>query len=332
MKILFLTSEHEDYLADSLFHGLRNLLGEDVIDFPKKDFLYKGFIENNIIRGKAFTLYGLLDDIPVNRNKVFDRFSKGEIELIIFSSIQRQLGFYLELYPFLNKVNTVIIDGEDTPALFPYKGYYWRKYYHWFIPSPHKKFNYYKREWTSGTNYYRYYKVLPKWICEKIASPSNLHRISLSIPGEKILNEVPHKKKLFPLHIVDEEISDNTQGSYTGYVFENEEDYYKDLQSSKFGITTKRAGWDCLRHYEIAANGAVLCFRDLDKKPVTCAPHGLNETNCIIYSSFQDLMNKINSLSEAKYREMQIKSLEWVRENTTVRRAEKLSEDFNIKK
>jgi len=37
----------------------------------------------------------------------------------------------------------------------------------------------------------------------------------------------------------------------------------------------KRGGWDCLRHYEIAAAGAVPCVRQLEGKPSSCAPHGL---------------------------------------------------------
>jgi len=35
------------------------------------------------------------------------------------------------------------------------------------------------------------------------------------------------------------------------YIFNNETDYYMDYQFSKFAITQKKAGWDCLRHYEI---------------------------------------------------------------------------------
>ena len=42
-RILFLTSTHEDYLADSLLHGLRTLLGADVVDFPKPDYMYESY-------------------------------------------------------------------------------------------------------------------------------------------------------------------------------------------------------------------------------------------------------------------------------------------------
>ena len=119
------------------------------------------------------------------------------------------------------------------------------------------------------------------------------------------------KIKDFPLHIVDQEIADKLKNAFHSpigsneYHFSTEEEYYQDLRESRYGITTKRAGWDCLRHYELAANGCVLCFRDLDLKPTTCAPHGLNESNCIIYHGFDDLKSKIDKINLSDYAEMQ---------------------------
>jgi hypothetical protein len=82
----------------------------------------------------------------------------------------------------------------------------------------------------------------------------------------------------------------------TKYAFQHEKEYYYDLRISKFGITTKRGGWDCLRHYEIAANNAIVCFRNLNEKHDSCAPHGLKVGyNCIDYSNYAELMQKINS-------------------------------------
>ena len=143
------------------------------------------------------------------------------------------------------------------------------------LPKPNKNFIYFKREWTPDTKFYRYYKLIPKPFVKVFTRPKNLNKISFSIPEEKIIESLPVKTKLFPKHIVDEEVAAKVEGSFTKYAFENEKDYYADLQASKYGITTKRSGWDCMRHYEIAANGAVICFKDLDKKPETCAPHGL---------------------------------------------------------
>jgi len=86
---------------------------------------------------------------------------------------------------------------------------------------------------------------------------------------------------------------------------------------SKFGITTKRGGWDCLRHYELAANGCVLCFRDLDAKPELCAPHGLSPANCINYQSVNELTAKLNALTDADYARLQKNTYQWIYQNTT---------------
>jgi hypothetical protein len=52
-----------------------------------------------------------------------------------------------------------------------------------------------------------------------------------------------------------------------GYKFEIEQDYYNDYNKSYFGITMKKAGWDCMRHYEILANNCIPYFTDLHECP-----------------------------------------------------------------
>lgn len=324
MKILFLTTEIEDYLQDSILHGLRSLLGSDLVDYPQKFILYKDFDKKGTY-GRGFTLYDLLDDIEVDRDNIENKLRENFFDFVILGSIQRQIDIYIQLLPNLKKEKTIILDGEDTPALFGYHGLFWRKYYYWFIPKPNKKFNYYKREWTPETKFYHYYKLIPKPLLKFLPEPKNLYKISFSIPEEKIIKSLPIKTKLFPKHIVDEEVASKVEGSFTKYVFDNETDYYKDLQSSKYGITTKRAGWDCMRHYEIAANGAVICFKDLDKKPETCAPHGLIPgVNCITYKNYDELINQISNINDEKYKVLQSACLEWVKNNSTIRSALKL--------
>ena len=61
-------------------------------------------------------------------------------------------------------------------------------------------------------------------------------------------------------------------GAPTSYAFEDEHAYYEDLRRARYGITVKRAGWDCLRHYELAANGCVPCFRALRRQAAALRP------------------------------------------------------------
>lgn len=82
--------------------------------------------------------------------------------------------------------------------------------------------------------------------------------IHFSIPEEKIVKKIPIKKKI---------IANIIPGKRETYIFENEKDYYQDYQNSMFAFTYKKMGWDCLRHYEIIANGCIPYFIDIEKIP-----------------------------------------------------------------
>ena len=59
------------------------------------------------------------------------------------------------------------------------------------------------------------------------------------------------------------------------YRFASEHAYYAQYAGALFGVTLKKAGMDCLRHYEILAAGAVPYFLGLDeleRRPLTMLP------------------------------------------------------------
>jgi len=71
-------------------------------------------------------------------------------------------------------------------------------------------------------------------------------------------------------------------GNYSTYKWgktdADEIGYYKEYQHSRFGLTYKKAGWDCHRHYEILSSGAVPYFTDLAERPpytLSFLPHQL---------------------------------------------------------
>ena len=315
-RVLYINNQEADYLADCVLIGLLHQPNVEVWQYPVKKILFRKYAGSSKIYGKGFTLYHLLDDDLIrsaDSNQELDL----NYDLIIFSSIHRQFDAYKKYLPQLKGKHVWILDGEDTPALYPFHGDYWRRPSLWFLPKAHTQFLYFKREWTPETLHYLGYRLLPRALSKHLPTPKNLRTISFSIPESKICNQLPEKTKLFPLHIVDEEIAAQVEGSFTGYAFDSEAEYYTDLQQSRYGITTKRSGWDCLRHYEIAANGAVICFRDLDKKPATCAPHGLIDgINCISYKSYEDLMDKIGKVDSNSYMELQRNSYIWVKQKT----------------
>jgi hypothetical protein len=325
MKVAFFSSSTEDYLADSVLHGLRALIGANVVDFPKADRLYKTCSESikKHIRGGAFTLYGLLDDIDVERYHMRTRILTNEFDLVVFGDIFNDFGAFVQLAPMLDPKKVAILDGADTESMYPYAGRWWRHPAYWFLPRANR-FPYFKRELTPRTLHYRSHLLVPEKLCRMMALPGNIRPIAFSIPAEKVVKISPVKQKLFATHVVDAEVAKHLPGASTVGVFSTEAEYYSDLQASRFAITTKRAGWDCLRHYEIAANGCVLCFRDLDQKAATCAPHGLSKHNCIIYHDYDDLQRQIGNISDPQYERLQAATLKWASENTTIERAKQL--------
>ena len=50
------------------------------------------------------------------------------------------------------------------------------------------------------------------------------------------------------------------------YIFK-ERKYYEQYSRSLFATTTRKGGWDCLRHYEILRNNCLPFFPNIEKKP-----------------------------------------------------------------
>jgi len=87
----------------------------------------------------------------------------------------------------------------------------------------------------------------------------NTYPISFSFPEEKIISNIPINK------IYD--FSPLIPGDKTTYIYKTEEDYYDQYQKSFYAITFKKVGWDCMRHYEILANGCLPYFIDINDIP-----------------------------------------------------------------
>ena len=312
-RILFLTANVEDYLSDSLFHGLRTLLGDRVVDYPKSEIAYSTYGEERIqtLYGHGFTLYGLLPDLPIERHDLLDRIHEHLFDVVIFGDIWRRFGLFVELFPALRKTRAVALDGNDSELVYPYAPKWWRRPQWWTLPRADRRLTYFKRELTGRSRALRLLLGFPQ-----------LHPISFSIPEEKIVAEPPQKRNDFASHVVDPEVADRLGRGTTSYSFDREEDYYRDLAEARYGITTKRAGWDCMRHYEIAANGTVPCFRDLDRRPPECAPHGLTDQNCVPYRDYDDLVRKLDAIDDERYAALQAGALAWAHAHTTRRRAQ----------
>ena len=108
-----------------------------------------------------------------------------------------------------------------------------------------------------------YLRELPKhglYFKRELHSPQEgVYPIQFGIPEEKVLGPLPKTKMVSYIDPL------NTKT----YIYDKEEDYYKDYRESLFGRTMKKAGWDCLRHGEILACGCLPIFENLEHCPPT---------------------------------------------------------------
>ena len=76
MKILFITQKEDpanplnDYMSDLLLHGLRELYGNDVVDYPGSWYLYedeskKRNLDINDLWGKGITISNILNNLSL---------------------------------------------------------------------------------------------------------------------------------------------------------------------------------------------------------------------------------------------------------------------------
>jgi len=100
--------------------------------------------------------------------------------------------------------------------------------------------------------------ILLLYIIHYYYSRRRLAPVTFSIPEEKLVRNIPEKTKL---------ISDLIPGKKETYIYNTEEEYKDEYKKSIFALTTKKAGWDCLRHYEIIANGCIPYFPGIEDCP-----------------------------------------------------------------
>ena len=245
MKILYFHHNQPDYLAESLFHGLRKLLGKNCVDVPRYDSMYSPLsdVMRSKLRGNAFTLYGLLEELPeLSGKRFFWQPEINEYDLIVVANIWNQWELFKTLSLTVPPDRIAILDGVDQFSIFPFSNLKWRlKHYPYSFFLNFSKVKYFKREFMNGVFFDRLDRFLPAKFLQWIPFPKHIFPISFSIPQEKIYQTDPKMKiKDFPLHIVDQEIADKLKNAFHSpigsneYHFSTEEEYYQDLNAKIF--------------------------------------------------------------------------------------------------
>ena len=240
MKILFITFQKKDdenqpnfyrfadYLGDLTLHGFRELYGEDVIDYPGSWHLYKDEAEKRKINKDIIWGRGFT---YTNILDNFDNINREDIKNKIKSNY-----FELIVYGSIRRSDLFLDIAVNSKSKIIFIDGHDDTYIE-------KKFLkhglYFKREYIETTK--------------------NVEPINLSVPKSKILKSIDIK----PINLVAPLIP----GKSKTYIYKNEEDYYKMYQKSIFGVTYKKTGWDCMRHYEILMNGCLPLFLDIENCP-----------------------------------------------------------------
>jgi hypothetical protein len=232
MKILYIgTPTNSDFMSDCLFHGLRNILGSNVIDATKINYMYDTCNPTSFqnFHGRGFTLSRKLHDELIDRTDIPSKIRNRYFDYVIYGASFRQYALdYLDIVTqYYPPSRTVFINGSDSergsiqPPLIN-------------LPGIH-------------------------FLRERLVD-DNSHPISFAIPKELIVSEVPSKEYyLMPL----------VPGVAETYSYDDEQSYYTAYKTSLFGLTWKKAGWDCLRHYEILSQGCLPLFLDIHHLPET---------------------------------------------------------------
>lgn len=114
-KILYLSNEiSPDYLRETVLIGLKELLGDRIIDTPKIDYLYKSYLGNiKMLYGKGITYTKVLDDLSIDRSNIEKRIGAKEFDLIIYGSVHRGLPFHELVTSIYDENHIIYLCGED---------------------------------------------------------------------------------------------------------------------------------------------------------------------------------------------------------------------------
>jgi hypothetical protein len=138
---------------------------------------------------------------------------------------------------------------------------------------------------------------------ELMESHPNVLPIIFGFPTTKLAESNKNKEREYATCI---------PGDKQTYIFNDEQSYYRDYQRSYYGVTKKKAGWDCMRHYEILGNYCIPYFIELENCPkniLTIFPKDL----------LLEARELVNNFDETKYYTMLDELFAYTKKHLTTR-------------
>jgi hypothetical protein len=231
MNLLFVAPPIPDFLADSLLHGLRSMFGNLIVDVPKAEQMYVNAPPRSF-HGRGMTLYKTLHDDNIDRTNIAAKVKSKFFDAVIYGCVnscypENELLHHWNLVKANYPVNKILLIDGADPITV--------------------------KEHLLGQGIYFKREIPDNSPLRNVLVP-----ISFSIPAEKIFTGASDKSYV---------VAPLIPGVGATYIYNDEASYYQMYRQSMFALTWKKAGWDCLRHYEILAQGALPLFLDIEHLP-----------------------------------------------------------------
>ena len=280
MKILFITHPYPNYVPDLLLHGLRKLLGPDVVDHPRKQCLYDGVLGLGICPDdQRCPGWFPPDEGTVDRTNIWQKVHKNYFDIVLCDF--RSIGEFAKQTKQWPR-RFVIIDGEDTPQFIP--------------PGPYVIC---RRE-TDGSDFsIPVPMALPEELFRWITAYDELpKRYSIGFLGstndgkrKKLVEAIAARFQNTLFQATD--VPSASQPLPTGRL--GREAYYQQLQQCRIVLTLAGAGYDTFRFWEHAACRAV----NFASRFPLFIPHEFEDGSEIIrFSTHTELFQKLEEFLE----------------------------------
>lgn len=273
-RILFITHGTSDYGQDTLFHGLRTILGdENVVDFPWKSTLHG----QDLVTANNYPCVFNYPEQPLSVDELVAQLQAGFFDFIVFADVigmndREQVLRLLNAAPHLPIILYDSWDDCHTPldAILKYIG----------RPKVDIIF---KREMLDGIDYGPQTFPLPFAYPESLGSVClPLDQRSCNPPFWAGRNEFG----LRPLYVYQLE---RITGQPMNTRFE-QHTYRQRLRSSLIGLSFFGVGFDTVRYWEIPANGVML----LAERPPICIPNNFeDDISAVFFDTVLELEAKL---------------------------------------
>jgi Glycosyl transferases group 1 len=307
MNVLLLCHPYPNFVPDLLLHGLRKLLGDSVVDYPRKDILYEGFL------GQPYLdkITGLMpDDSKVDRSDIETKMAQGFFKMVICDvRVFNDNPLLLEQ----NVCPVAIVDGEDLPT-----------------PIQPGRYVILRRETDGSDLSVPLPMAMPVEVMEWIERHSDTPKThSIGFLGMRsgytpernaMLDELI---RIFPDALID--AWERDVGRWQG-----RDNYYRNLQSCKVVLSLPGAGNDTFRYWENAACNAA----HIAKQTPLFIPNDFRDGHEIIkFNGIRELTDAVERIlsEDVAWREFAARSCEWLRRyHTTEHRARTTIEGLKV--